>query len=103
MPWETDHFMKNFNKVTDYFSLSYVVGVCSFARYVVQLSTVCSNSTAGDEALQAAVDALFHSESRESQVTDTNSKPKLLWSLCYVQTMTTPWANWVSFPTFLYV
>jgi hypothetical protein len=103
VPWETDHFMKNFNKVIDYLSLSYVVGVCSFARYVVQLSTVCSNSTAGDEALQAAVGALFHSESRESQVTDTNSKPKLLWSLCYVQTMTTPRANWVSFPTFLYL
>jgi len=68
--------------------------ICPDGKYVVQLSTVCSNSTAGDEALQAAVDALFHSESRESQVTDTNSKPKLLWSLCYVQTMTTPWANW---------
>ncbi|CAK9232849.1 unnamed protein product [Sphagnum jensenii] len=68
--------------------------ICPDGKYVVQLSTVCSNSTAGDEALQAAVDALFHSESGESQVTDTNSKPKLLWSLCYVQTMTTPWANW---------
>ncbi|CAM6059183.1 unnamed protein product [Sphagnum tenellum] len=68
--------------------------ICPDGKYVVQLSTVCSNPTAGDEALQAAVDALFHSESRESQVTDTNSKPKLLWSLCYVQTMTTPWANW---------
>ncbi|CAM6010517.1 unnamed protein product [Sphagnum balticum] len=68
--------------------------ICPDGKYVVQLSTVCSNSAAGEEALQAAVDALFHSESRESQVTDTNSKPKLLWSLCYVQTMTTPWANW---------
>jgi hypothetical protein len=62
----------------------------------VQLSTVCSNSTAGDEALQAAASALFQCENRENDVTDSNGKPKLLWSLFYVQATSHPW---VSLPT----
>ncbi|CAN5976552.1 unnamed protein product [Sphagnum jensenii] len=57
----------------------------SSSEFVVQLSIVCSNSTAGDEALQAAASALFQCENRESDVTDSNGKPKLLWSLFYVQ------------------
>jgi len=56
----------------------------------VQLSIVCSNSTAGDEALQAAASALFQCGNRESDVTDSNGKPKLLWSLFYVQTTSNP-------------
>ncbi len=41
--------------------------------------------------MQAAASALFQCENRESDTTDLNGKPKLLWSLFYVQAMSNPW------------
>jgi hypothetical protein len=97
LPCKTDAFTEDMSitnfEATDDFGCTQCSEGYSFARFVVQLSIVCSNSTAGDEALQAAASALFQCENRESDVTDSNGKPKLLWSLFYVQATSNPWVS----------
>ena len=54
-------------------------------RYVIQLSTVCSDERAGEESLQAATDALFHRDGTDQDSSSESNKPKLLWCAFFIQ------------------
>ncbi|CAM6086048.1 unnamed protein product [Calypogeia fissa] len=76
--------------------LSSAASVCPEDKYIVQLSTICTNETDGRKALEAAVQALFaSSHDREAKNSETDSvltvddKPNLLWSSFYVQALHT--------------
>lgn len=57
-------------------------------RYIVQFSVNCSNATEAEETLQAAKNALFSEGG--SEVETMPDKPKLLWSIFYVQDISHP-------------
>lgn len=65
-------------------------------RYVVQLSTICTDEIDGRKSLEAAVQALFVSpqqreadKSEADSGSDLSNKPKVLWSMFYIQALQT--------------
>lgn len=62
--------------------------VCPDGKYIVQFSVNCSNATEAEETLQAAKNALFSEGG--SEVETMPDKPKLLWSIFYVQDISHP-------------
>lgn len=59
-------------------------------RYIVQLSVKCSSATEAEETLQAAKDALFRENDSGLDTESGSDKPKLLWSIFFIQEIPNP-------------
>ncbi|KAL2635611.1 hypothetical protein R1flu_007090 [Riccia fluitans] len=76
--------------------LSNAAAVCPDGKYLLQLSTLCSDAADGEEILKTAVDILLARPDEQKSVTpETNeesylsSSPKVLWSVAFKQALQT--------------
>ncbi|KAL3683728.1 hypothetical protein R1sor_001750 [Riccia sorocarpa] len=75
--------------------LSNAAAVCPDGKYLLQLSTLCSNAADGQEILKAAVDILLTRPREEKSVPAetseklSSSEPKILWSVSFKQALQT--------------